>query len=104
MSDHNLGQEGTDLLTGRRNFDRQIEVVTIAVHTLQRDFSILEERVRGLQSTTTELSTMIQQLDDDVHKLDKALVTRLATITVTERVLWALAMAVIAIGGQFLGK
>ncbi len=97
-------RETTDYLLGRRSFDRQMELLTVAVHTLQRDFAAMEERVRGVQSSAHGLSIMIQQVEEDVHKLDKALIARLATITVTERVLWALATGVIGIAVHFLSR
>jgi len=95
-------RETTDYLLGRRSFDRQMELLTVAVHTLQRDFAAMEERVRGIQSSAHGLSIMIQQVEDDVHKLDKALIARLSTITITERVLWALAMAALGLIVRFL--
>lgn len=80
--------------SGRRSFDRQLEMLMIAVHTLERDFSALEERVRGVQALAEAIPTTIDKIEAMVHQLDKALVGRLATISITERVLWALAMAV----------
>lgn len=90
------------LFTGRRSFDRQMEMLTIAVHTLQRDFAALEERVRGIQQLVIGFRDLAKDLEEELHKLDKAVVTRIATITVTERVLWALAMVVIGLGAKVL--
>lgn len=60
-----------NLLCGRRGFDRQLDMLSIAVHTLQRDFAALEERVRGMQDSATALSASIHLIEDEMHKLDK---------------------------------
>lgn len=91
------------LFSGRRSFDRQMEMLTIAVHTLQRDFATLDERVRGIRESVTGLAQALEDLEREVHKLDRALVARLATITVTERVLWAIATVLIGVGAKIFG-
>lgn len=104
-SEHENGENhtATDLFTGRRKFDRQIELLTVAVHTLQRDFSVLDERVRGIQQSAVALTGAIEGLEEEIHKLDKALVTRIATITVAERALWMVMAAVIGVGMKLVG-
>jgi len=93
----------TDFISGRRSFDRQIEMLTIAVHTLQRDFAALEERVKGMQSSATALTQTIQDLQEEVHKLDKSLIARISTISVAERVLWLVVAVLIGVGGKIFG-
>lgn len=80
-----------------------MEMLTIAVHTLQRDFAALEERVRGMQQLAASLSTSMALIENEMHKLDKALIARISTITVAERVLWMVVAGLIATGMKIFG-
>lgn len=91
-----------NILTGRRDFDRQMEILTIAVHTLQRDFGVLAERLAAAREQLAALSGEVGEMADALHSLDKALVTRVATIRVGERVLWIVVAAVIGLGATLL--
>ncbi|MGH7525935.1 MAG: hypothetical protein ACREMX_04460, partial [Gemmatimonadales bacterium] len=89
--------------SGRRSFDRQLELLTIAVHTLQRDFAAANERLLGMADRMRELSASMQEIEEQTHKLDKALVTRIATISVAERVLWIVITVLIGVGVTLFG-
>lgn len=88
-------EQAEHIISGRRNFDRQFELMAIGVHTLQRDFAALEQRVAGTQRAVDDMSKSLDNLTEKLHAMDKLLVTRVATITVTERVLWALGSAML---------
>lgn len=90
------------LLSGRRDFDRQMELLTIAVHTLQRDFGVLAERLAAAREQLAALSAEVGEMADALHSLDKAVVARVATIRVGERVLWMVVAAVIGLGATLL--
>lgn len=82
---------------GRRNFDKNLEVLCSSINSLQMSVAALEERVQGMQRIIMEMRTSITTLQDALHVMDKMLVARVSTITITERVLWALATAVIGV-------
>lgn len=86
-----------NIISGRRSFDRQFELLAIGVHTLQRDFAALEERATGTQKAVDHIAESIEQLSRRLHDMDKLLVAKIATITVTERALWAIGSALMGI-------
>lgn len=92
-----------NLFSGRRSFDRQLELLTVAVHTLQRDLAAVQERLSGAQTQMRDLNSALQGIEDQAHKMDKALVARIATITVAERVLWMVIAALIGLAMKFFG-
>lgn len=91
------------IFSGRRDFDRQLQMLSIAVHILQRDFGALGSGLKSVQDTATALSASIHLIEDEMHKLDKQLVARIATISVTERALWIVIAALIGVGVKVLG-
>lgn len=92
-----------NLFSGRRSFDRQLELLVLAVNTLQRDFVAVQERLAGVQTQMRDLNSALQAVENQAHKMDKALVARLATITVAERVLWLVVATLIGIGAKLFG-
>ena len=90
-----------NIVSGRRSFDRQFELLAIGVHTLQRDFAALEQRAAGTQKAVDDAAASIDKLTEKLHAMDKLLVTRVATITVTERMLWVIGSAMVAIISRF---
>lgn len=96
MTEHNQQQHPENIISGRRSFDRQFDLLAIGVHTLQRDFKALEERARATQESVDQVGKSMDKLKEDMHDMDKLLVAKVATITVTERALWALGSAILA--------
>lgn len=96
MSDENI-------FSGRRSFDRQLELLTIAVHTLQRDLGATVERLAAAREQLAALSGEVGEMAAALHSLDKAVVARIATIRVGERVLWLVVAVLIGFMAKFLG-
>ena len=91
-----------NIVSGRRSFDRQFDMLTISVHTLQRDFAALESRAAGTQKAVDEASESIDKLTEKLHEMDKILIAKIATITVTERMLWAFGTAMLGMIVHFV--
>lgn len=101
MSDDNNDLE--NLFSGRRSFDRQLQLLTIAVHTLQRDFGVSNERLASMREQITQFNASVGELEDSLHNLDKALVARISTISVAERVLWVVIVTLVGLAAKFFG-
>lgn len=91
-----------NIISGRRSFDRQFELLAIGVHTLQRDFAALEQRAAVTQKAVDHMSESLEKFSEKLHAMDRSLVGKITTITVTERVLWAIGIALMGIITQSL--
>lgn len=75
---------------GRRSWDKALYAISASVSSLQRDLVAVQERVLMAQNMIVAMNASIAELQRNLHAMDKTLVARVSTISVTERVLWLL--------------
>lgn len=97
MQENQTQQHPENIISGRRSFDRQFDLLAIGVHTLQRDFGALEQRAAATQKAVDHMSASLDKFSERLHAMDRTFVAKVATITVAERILWALGSAMLGI-------